>query len=136
MQADIFDDNSALVQNLTDSVDIINAASFFHLFNWDQQILVAKRVVNLLRARPGSLVIGRQVGRLDPVDPDDKENPPKHYRHNPDTWKRLWEQVGSETGTKWEVESWMEPWEGLDQVFVKYHGGVETYKMRFVVRRV
>lgn len=117
-------------------MDIINAASFFHLFNWDQQITVAKRVVNLLRARPGSLLIGRQVGCLNPVDPDDVENAPRHYRHNDETWRRLWERVGEETGTRWEVGSWIEPWGGLDRVFVKYHGDVETYKMRFVVRRV
>lgn len=73
---------------------------------------------------------------MDPVDPDDRENAPKHYRHDPATWKRLWERVGSETGSRWEVEAWMEGWEGLDSVFRKYHGEVETYKMKFVVRRV
>jgi len=135
-QGDIFDDNSSLVKNLTGKVNIVNAASFFHLFSWEQQVIVAKRVVSLLVAQPGSLVIGRQVGHAGYVDPDDKVNAPKHYRHNPDTWRRLWEQVGTETGSKWEVECWMEKWEGLDQVFKNYHGGDETYKMRFVVRRV
>lgn len=134
-QADIFDDNSSLVQNLTGKVNIVNAASFFHLFSWDQQVTVAKRLVGLLAAQPGSMVIGRQVGHADPVDPDDKANTPTHYRHNPATWKRLWEQVGQETRSKWEVECSMEKWEGLDRVFVKYHD-VETWKMRFVVRRV
>lgn len=136
IQADIFDENSALVRTLSDKVDIINAASFFHLFSWDQQIVVAKRLVNLLCARPGSLLIGRQAGCIDPVDPDDKENAPRHYRHDSRTWERLWKRVGEETGTEWEVMTWMEPWGGLDQVFKRYHGDVETYKMRFVVRRI
>jgi hypothetical protein len=121
---------------LTGKVNIINAASFFHLFNWDRQITIAKRVVSLLAAQPGSLVIGRQAGHADPVDPDDEANAPKHYRHNPETWRRLWEQVGRETGSKWEVEASIEQWKGLDNVFKKYHDGADTYKMRFVVRRV
>ncbi|KAJ6104454.1 hypothetical protein N7523_010774 [Penicillium sp. IBT 18751x] len=135
-QGDIFDDNSALVQKLTGKINIVNAASFFHLFNWDQQVIIAKRVVGLLVAQPGSLVIGRQVGYADPVDPDDKENAPKHYRHSPETWKRFWDQVGRETGSKWEVQSTMETWAGQDHVFRKYHEGVETFKLRFVVRRL
>ncbi|KAJ5201844.1 uncharacterized protein N7498_006507 [Penicillium cinerascens] len=134
-QADIFDDNSSLVQNLTGKVNIVNAASFFHLFSWDQQIVVAKRVISLLAAQPGSLVIGRQVGNADPADPGDKANAPTIYRHNPTTWKQLWEQVGQETGSKWEVECSMEKWEGLDRSFGK-NRDVERWKMKFVVRRV
>ncbi|KAJ5895224.1 hypothetical protein N7495_006915 [Penicillium taxi] len=134
--ADIFDDESDLVKKLTSKIDIVNAASFFHLFNWDKQVIIAKRLVSLLNAQPGSLVIGRQVGCIDPVDPDDKENTPPHYRHDPASWKRLWEQVMKESNTNWEVESWMEGWEGADKVMKGYHEGVQTFKLRFVVRRV
>lgn len=133
--ADIFDDNSDLVKNLTKKIDIVNAASFFHLFNWDQQVLVAKRVVGLLNDKPGSLLIGRQVGRVDPPPPDDKEAAGKHYRHDVATWKKLWEQVGAETGTEWEVEAWMEKWAGHDTMMKDYHEGVDTFKLRFGVRR-
>ncbi|KAJ5734388.1 hypothetical protein N7493_003174 [Penicillium malachiteum] len=133
--SDIFDDNSELVKQLSNGVDIINAASFFHLFTWDQQITVAKRVVSLLRAQPGSLLVGRQVGRLDPTDPDDKSLSQEHYRHSVDTWKRLWKQVGDETGTEWEVDAWMVEWAGADRIMKDFHGGMETYKMLFIVRR-
>lgn len=136
IEADIFDDESALVKNLAQGVDIINAASFFHLFDWDHQIIIAKRVVSLLRARPGSLLIGRQVGRVNPPDPDDKEDKPQHYRHDAATWKRLWEQVSRETGTMWDVDAWIEDWEGEDKIMKSYHGGLETFKLRFIVRRV
>lgn len=117
-------------------MDIVNAGSFFHLFSWDQQAVAVKQVIALLRPQPGSLVIGRQAGRKDPVDPGDSQKAPKRYRHDLDTWKRLWRQVEEETGTRWEVEAWMEPWEGVDEVFKKYHPGVETFKMRFVSRRL
>lgn len=115
-------------------MDIVNASSFFHLFTWDQQVAAARQVIALLRPRPGSLVIGRQLARKDPVDPDDRENTPKMYRHDVQTWKRLWRQVGAETGTRWGVEARLEVWEGVDSVFRRYHPGVETFKMRFVSR--
>ncbi|CAI7616370.1 unnamed protein product [Penicillium bialowiezense] len=134
--ADIFDDNSDLVKSLTDKIDIVNAASFFHLFNWGQQVAVAKRLVGLLHDKPGSLIIGRQVGRVDPPPPEDEEASGKHYRHDTVTWKKLWDQVGSETGTKWEVEAWMEKWAGADKTMKDYHGGLETFKLRFSVRRL
>lgn len=97
---------------------------------------VAKRVIQLLRPQAGSLLVGRQVGRIDPADPDDKVNAPAHFRHNVETWKRLWGQVEAETGTRWEVQAWMEEWVGADRIMKDFHGGVETYKLRFVVRRV
>ncbi|KAJ5579928.1 uncharacterized protein N7459_005913 [Penicillium hispanicum] len=133
--ADVFDDHSDLVKCLTGSVDIVNAASFFHLFTWDQQVVLGKRVVSLLRARPGSLLVGRQVGRVDPVDPGNKENAPTHYRHDAATWNRLWMQIAEETGTKWDVEAWMEEWEGADAIMKNYHAGLQTFKLRFIVRR-
>ncbi|KAJ6168339.1 hypothetical protein N7497_001182 [Penicillium chrysogenum] len=125
--ADIFDDNSDLVKNLTNKIDIVNAASFFHLFDWDLQLLVAKRLVGLLQDKPGSLLIGRQI---------DKEAAGKHYRHDPATWKKFWEQVGAETGTKWEVETRMEKWAGADKMMKDYHEGMDTFKLRFSVRRL
>ncbi|KAJ5090700.1 hypothetical protein N7532_009384, partial [Penicillium argentinense] len=136
IMADIFDDNSDLVKKLTGSVNIVNAASFFHLFSWDQQVQAIKRVITLLRPEPGSLLIGRQAGREDPHDPDDKENSPSHFRHDSSTWKKLWDQVRRETGTKWQVETWKEEWADVDQVMAKYHVGVQTYKLRFVSRRI
>jgi hypothetical protein len=116
-------------------MDIVNAASFFHLFSWDDQVAAAKQVISLLRPQPGALVVGRQAGRRDPIDPDDKENAPKRYAHDVETWKRLWRQVEEETGTRWEVEAWVEVWEA-NSAFSKYHSGVEPLKMRFVSRRL
>lgn len=134
--ANIFDEPSSLITTLSDKVNIVNAASFFHLFDWNQQVIVAKRIVRLLRAQPGSLLIGRQVGRIDPLDPMDEAVAGSHYQHDPSTWKRLWEQVGGETGTKWEVEAWMEEWTGADKVMRSYHGELQTFKLRFAVRRL
>ncbi|EKV04395.1 hypothetical protein PDIG_23970 [Penicillium digitatum PHI26] len=134
--ADIFDDNSDLVKHLTHKIDIVNAASFFHLFNWSQQILVAKQLVGLLQEKPGSLLIGRQIGLVNPPPPENQEAAGKHYRHDPATWKKLWEQVGAETGTKWDVETRIEKWAGTDKTMKDYHEGMDTFKLRFSVRKL
>lgn len=117
-------------------MDIVNAASLFHLFSWDDQVTAVKQVISLLRPQPGVLVVGRQAGRRDPIVSGDKENAPKRYAHNVETWKRLWRQVEEETGTKWKVKAWVEVWEGVIPALNQYHPGVEPLKMRFVSRRL
>ncbi|KAJ6084241.1 hypothetical protein N7486_011041 [Penicillium sp. IBT 16267x] len=133
--SDIFDDNSDLVKNLTGKMDIVNAASFFHLFNWDQQVIVAKRIVSLLRAQPDSLLIGRQVGCADPDNADDSGKARELYRHNLETWKRLWRQVQAETGTEWEVEGRLYDLAGTSRKTKGFHGD-NHLRFWFVMRRV
>lgn len=48
----------------------------------------------------------------------------------------MWEQIEQETETRWQVESSKESWEGLEKVMVKHHGDVDTFNLRFVVRRL
>ncbi|OKP08347.1 hypothetical protein PENSUB_5714 [Penicillium subrubescens] len=64
--SDIFDDTSALFQHLPSKLNIINAASFFHFFDWGRQVAVTKQVVKLLRPVPGSLLTGRHSGNVQP----------------------------------------------------------------------
>jgi SAM-dependent methyltransferase len=50
IEADIFDAESNL-KELDGKLDIVHAASFLHLFDWDGQIKAAKRLIELLKAR-------------------------------------------------------------------------------------
>ncbi|KAI9750327.1 MAG: hypothetical protein M4579_006512 [Chaenotheca gracillima] len=49
---------------LLGKMDVIYAASFFHLFDWEGQLEIARRVIKLMRPVPGSVVLGRQAGNL------------------------------------------------------------------------
>ncbi|KAI9725801.1 MAG: hypothetical protein M1828_002430 [Chrysothrix sp. TS-e1954] len=51
---------------LTDTVSIIHASSFFHLFDRPDQVQLACLCVALLIKQPGSLVFGRQTGNYNP----------------------------------------------------------------------
>ncbi|RAK97331.1 class I SAM-dependent methyltransferase [Aspergillus ibericus CBS 121593] len=133
--SDIFDDNSELFHRLGGKVDIINAASFFHLFDWDGQVATAKQIVKLLKPKPGSIVVGRHVGDFTAGEraKGDSELKMTMYRHDLESWRRMWQQVERETGTRWEVEVTAEEWKDVRKIA---HNGDTAFKMQFVVRRV
>jgi hypothetical protein len=107
IEADVFDAESGL-KELNGKLDIVHAASFFHLFDWDGQVKAAKRVVGLLKAEPGVLVFGRQGGNVNAdVITRLMKDQQAAYWHNPESWAKMWKQVGDETGTKWEVDAFL-----------------------------
>jgi len=103
--ANIFDPHSDLMKQLTNKVDIVYASAFFHLFDWEEQFQIAKQVVNLIRPRPGSLVIGRQVGNINPSSVPRMSGNGSRYRHDGASWTKMWEQASQETGTSWKIEA-------------------------------
>lgn len=104
IEADITDPNSVLSE-LDGKIDIIYAASFLHLFNYKGQIEVCKRLVKLLREKKDSLILGRQVGNINAGEYVQTTNESGiMYRHNPESFKKMWDEVGEETGTKWRVD--------------------------------
>jgi hypothetical protein len=103
--ADIFDPTSRL-SVLDGNVDIIYAGSFLHLFGYEDQVAICKRIVKLLRDKKGSLLLGRQVGNLEAGEHVNSMNQSqKMFRHNSESFRKMWDEVGEETGTKWRVET-------------------------------
>lgn len=142
--ADAFKPNEALT-SLEGQLSIIYTGSFFHLFDFDGQFEIAKLVVRLLKPEPGSMLLGRQVGN---VHPGEYTRPGyrgehKRFRHDDRTWREMWERVGQETGSRWEVEARMDTW-GFGRG--KFGSGERklqeerreegTRRLIFVVRRV
>lgn len=126
-------------------MSIIYTGSFFHLFDWDGQFAMAKRVVELLKPEPGSMLLGRQVGNINPGEYTrvgcDGER--RRWRHDPRTWKEMWELVGKETGTKWDVHAEMEQlgfergkFGTVETKFLERRGEPGTRKLLFVVKRL
>ena len=106
--ADIFTPNDDM-RALEGKVDIIHAASFLHIFGWDEQIQICQQIVRLLRPRKGSLIIGRQVGNVTAgISGENAVNKfldrATVWRHDADSFRRMWEQVGEMTGTSWDVK--------------------------------
>ena len=86
--------------------DIIAINMFLHLFDYENQLKVATRILRLLSHRPGSLILGSQAGVRPPMEqplkpPFDKtENGETRsiYRHSPDSFIELWQKAGAFAG--------------------------------------
>lgn len=54
------------------------------------------------------MLLGRQVGNLEAGEKvHDTNNGGTMFRHNGESFKKMWEEVGVLTGTKWRVETKM-----------------------------
>ena len=95
-------------------IDIIWAASFFHLFPRPRQLQAARMVVGMLKPSPGSMLLGRQLGSVKPGEYDVMKDGRWQFRHDVQSWTEFWEEVGRETGTRWRVEA------SLDEVDFGY----------------
>ncbi|EUC31637.1 hypothetical protein COCCADRAFT_27694 [Bipolaris zeicola 26-R-13] len=134
LEADIFDADSQLKQ-LNGNIDIINAAAFFHLFDWDDQFKAAKRVVQLLKPVPNALIVGRQGGQPESGTFAHVMKDQTAFWHNPESWKDIWKQVGEETGTKWKVDAVLGE-EDLSKRMKTRLVPAGTRFMTFTIRRV
>lgn len=102
---------AAALRALDGAVDIVHAASFFHLFGWAEQLAIGVRLVAMFR-RPGlgrggsAVLVGRDLGERCPLDP--AVHGPGRYRHSPASLQRLWDAIGEKTRTVWLVRAEME----------------------------
>lgn len=143
--ADFLDDSDASPLKAWESgVDIVHASMFLHCFELPTQVRACKRIVALLRPQPGSLFVGRTGGvSLAAGGPRDEEVKGPlgqiggvkgtNYLHDVESFRRMWEQVGRETGTRWEVEVVEEE---IDDGGGKYFSGEEHRWLRFEVVRL
>lgn len=134
IQADVLDDDSKLAQ-LDGKINIVYASSFFHVFDYEGQVQAAKRVVKLLKPESGSLVLGRSGGKAEAGDFTHVKKDLKSYWHNAESWTKLWERVGEETGTKWKVDAFL----GGEDLAKRMRSNLVpagTKFLTFVVRRV
>jgi SAM-dependent methyltransferase len=106
----LFDESpNSPVAALAGSIDIAHAASFFHLFSWDEQINAAVHLVNLMRNVPGALVLGRQLGSSTGEErPTPTISNSKSFFHSPESFRALWVVISERTKTNWEVNAWLE----------------------------
>jgi hypothetical protein len=94
---DMVQEDDARLEELTGKIDIIYASAFFHLFEREDQIKAAKRMVRFLRPdNPRAMIFGRNEG-------------PKivgweKYVLDIESWRRMWNEVGDLTGTRWRTE--------------------------------
>jgi len=92
------------------NIDFIYAGSFFHIFSWDDQVRICQRVIEILKPQKGSTIFGRQTGNLKGQEATNaasgKTGVSRVWRHDPESFEKLWDVAGQATGTKW--KTWAE----------------------------
>jgi hypothetical protein len=99
MEADIFDAEGPLKQ-LEGKMDFIQIGLFLHLFDLEGQAKACERIVSLMKPEKGSLIVGQQIGSL---EPGPMVIGSKMYKHNVESFEKMWKEVGERTGTEWKV---------------------------------
>ena len=138
LEGDIFEENDKAkggkeLSKLNGKVDIIYAAAFLHLFDWEEQVQAGTRIVRLIREH--SLIFGWQVGTTKPGSYARRSDKGRtRYGHDPDSFQKLWDVIGEKTATKWKVQATLHKIKGWEQG----NGGDagDTRAMQFEVHRL
>ncbi|KAL2828458.1 hypothetical protein BDW59DRAFT_49677 [Aspergillus cavernicola] len=109
-------DSEELIQTIGGKIDIIFASSLLHLWDYKMQLKAATRLVRLFRDRVGVMFVGRQVGSLFAGDYHTEFNGMVQYRHNIESIKGMWYDIGKATDTRWEVEAELKMEDLIEQV--------------------
>ncbi|KIW97758.1 uncharacterized protein Z519_01342 [Cladophialophora bantiana CBS 173.52] len=106
--ADVFDfsPDSELSRKCDGRVGILHATSVFHLFNWDEQVVMARRCLQLMTATHGRVLIcGCQVGNENPGEFPRRRGGGTRYRHNEASWKKMWDEIVRQEPTRDKVRA-------------------------------
>lgn len=91
------------LQALRATADIVSISAVLHQWDWDNQVMAAKKVA-LFTKGPGALIVGYQIGNVEAKQIWNKGLQSHHWRHTPESFAKLWDQVGAETSTAWKTE--------------------------------
>jgi SAM-dependent methyltransferase len=88
---------------LKGEIDVISISAVLHQWDWDSQIECVKQLVKF--SKPGTIVIGHQMGNVNAGDTSFATQGVKQWRQNPESFRRLWDQAGEASGTAWKTEA-------------------------------
>ncbi|KAJ5569583.1 uncharacterized protein N7459_009013 [Penicillium hispanicum] len=125
---------SSLATELGGHLDIIHASNFFHLWQWDKQLEGARIVTKLLAERPGSMIIGAQVGTKRARDLQLPVLNSSLFLHSTRSFKTMWENVSQDTGIRFDIQ--VTETSFSDQKAYGWPDELETLRLIFTVRIV
>ncbi|KAL8785845.1 MAG: hypothetical protein Q9195_008469 [Heterodermia aff. obscurata] len=130
--ADIFEESGKLSE-IEGMFDFIHVGSFLHLFTQEDQIRACKRIVKLVKPHEGSTVFGRQLGNIKASEIPNFFQGRAMVLHDPRTFEHMWQVVGEETGTKWNVRVELDSEEGMNE---RHWSSEGTRRLKFEVTRL
>ncbi|KAK3319920.1 hypothetical protein B0T19DRAFT_274575 [Cercophora scortea] len=115
IHADILDTTNEEVKNLEGGFGVVLLGMVLHIWDLEGQIRACERVVQMLRPERGVMVVGQSVGSLVATEVVVREGGKGIYKHDVESFGRMWEEVGRRTGTKWEVRARLDEGLGIAQ---------------------
>jgi hypothetical protein len=79
-------------------VSAIHASSFFHVFNEEKQLYLARALAGLLSPEPGSTIFGVHVGIAEKGYTGLPGCSDRLFCHSPETWAQVWDGVVFDKG--------------------------------------
>ncbi|KAI9665928.1 MAG: hypothetical protein M1821_003863 [Bathelium mastoideum] len=113
IETDMFSRDNATLNQLLGRADVISISALLHQWAWDGQLAAAKRSVEFSSPKPGTLVVGHQIGNVQSGEITMKAGTRPSWRHDPTSFARLWEHAGAETNTEWKTEARLLTWEDI-----------------------
>lgn len=112
----------------------IHVSSFFHIFQEEKQLELARLLATLLSPLPGSVIFGKHAGKEEKgfrLETAEKGNF-KMFCHSPASWVEVWDGQVFEKGTV-RVEAVLEPYPRAD---IKFEEGSELTFLAWSVTRL
>lgn len=132
--ADLLDRENEEVRKVAGTFGIVNLSMMLHIWDLENQIKACERVVELLRDEKGVLVVGQSVGDLAGKEVGSR-GVMRIFKHNVETFEKMWEEVGKRTGTKWKVDATLKVAMGIDSR-PRNWDEPSTRRLAFCVERV
>lgn len=96
-----------------DGFEIVHTGALFHLFDWEKQLVIARKLVEVVQGKDDAMIFGwtfaaHEAG-LRSLGPNKEA---QIFGHNEKTVRRFWKEVGEISGTSWSLElqfEWAEP---------------------------
>ncbi|KAF8491240.1 hypothetical protein F5888DRAFT_1928794 [Russula emetica] len=88
------------LNSLHGRVFAIHASAFFHLFDEEKQLHLARALAGLLSPEPGSKIFGRHIGAPEKkgFEPSIMRRDHRLWCHSPESWTELWDGLVFEKG--------------------------------------
>jgi SAM-dependent methyltransferase len=132
---DLLDRDNEEMQALVGTVDVVHINMVLHVWDWAGQVRACERLVELLKPEKGALILGSKVGRLEAALWEAKPGI-WFYKHDPESFAKLWKEVGERTGTIWEVRAYNAGILGVNGDEQPHFSDPSTRRLMFEVERL
>lgn len=131
--ADLLDRSQPELAAAKGSFGVIQLGMILHIWDRPGQIEACRRTIELLSPVHGSMIIGQSIGHIDGIQGPGRGGK-RIFKHNPQTFRSMWDELGRLTGTSWTVTASLDEGLGISEQKRKWDDA-NTRRLVFCVVR-